>query len=122
MSLELRDLVIQKEETKISSTYIRVIYTFQGELSDYNSYMLRTHMEQWLDMSFAEYIIDLKPLNSLDIAGMNLLVQLQEELVSKGAVFTVIAPFKKKVMETIYLTKLTEALNIEYFLDNEFDD
>jgi anti-anti-sigma regulatory factor len=73
-------------------------------------------------MSFAEYIIDLKPLNSLDIAGMNLLVQLQEELVSKGAVFTVIAPFKKKVMETIYLTKLTEALNIEYFLDNEFDD
>lgn len=122
MSFSLRDLEIQKEENSIPSRKLQMTYVFKGELSEYNAYMLRNNIEEWFDYGFAEYVLDLRLLKNMDIAGVNFLVQLKELANNKNANFTAIVPYKRNVLEPIYLTKLGDSLNVEYYLDNDFEE
>jgi anti-anti-sigma regulatory factor len=119
MDFQLRNLTISKVPTMLGAQQLRMTYAFEGELSDFNAYMLRNNMEKWFDLDFQAYTIDLKLLTLMDIAGVNFLVQLKEITTENNAELSVIVPFKKQVMETVYLTKLSESLNVEFFLDNE---
>lgn len=122
MPFSLRNLEIQKEENSTSSFKLQMTYIFIGDLSEYNSYMLRNNIEKWFDNGFPEYVFDLRKLTNLDIAGVNFLVQLKELVNEVKANFSAIVPYKKNVLEPIYLTKLGDSLNVEYYLDNDFEE
>jgi anti-anti-sigma factor len=120
--MEFRNLEIITEHQLLSEGYSKILFKFKGNLSEYDAYLLRNNIENWLSKNCTEYVFDLSELSNIDISGINVLVQIKKNIEDKNAIYSFIIPYKRNVLEPIYITKLGEALNIEYYLDNDFGD
>jgi len=93
--------------------YTQGMFEIEGDLASSNSKNLRSHFESLFNTK-SKVILSLEKLNSIDISGINCIVNLYKKAARNNIIFYVIGKSNKKISNAINTSKLN------YVVKNDF--
>lgn len=89
------------------------IFEIEGDLASSNSKNLKSHIES-LFISKSKVVLSLGKLNSIDISGVNCIVNLYKKAAKSNIIFYVIGKTNKRISTALNNTKLSYVVKSDF--------